>query len=302
MKVLLTGAFRYHPDQIEALQQLGCEVLFLQQETESLPIAAGELEATVCNGLFLSHSIDSFTNLKYIQLTSVGFDRVPFEEIKSRGIVIHNARGVYSVPMAEWALARILEHYKHLRCFDIAQRSARWEKDRTLKELNSSKAAIIGAGNIGQEVAKRLSAFGVSVIGYDVFLGTRPFFEDVHHVNSLLSEVSQHDIIVLTAPLTDETRHMISKPILEGMKDESILVNIARGGLVDTDALVEVLSERSNIFAALDVFEEEPLPATSPLWALPNSAVSPHNSFVSDGNNERMFNVIYNNLKAFLEK
>ena len=80
------------------------------------------------------------------------------------------------------------------------------------------------------------------------------------------------------------------------------MVNIARGGLVDTNALVEVLSERSNIFAALDVFEEEPLPATSPLWALPNVAVSPHNSFVSHGNNERLFNVIYNNLKAFLEK
>lgn len=302
MRILLTGAFNYSEKQLREIENLGVDVVFLQQEKDVLPMSASNFEAIVCNGLFLYHRLEDFTTLKYIQLTSAGFDRVPLEEIKRRGITINNARGVYSVPMAEWALARILEHYKHLRCFDIAQRSARWEKDRTLKELNGSKAAIIGAGNIGQEVAKRLSVFGVTVIGYDVFLGERPFFEDVHHVNSLLSEVCQYDIIVLTAPLTDETRHMISKPIFEGMKDESFLVNIARGGLVDTNALVEVLSERSNIFAALDVFEEEPLPAISPLWALPNVAVSPHNSFVSHGNNERLFNVIYNNLKAFLEK
>jgi phosphoglycerate dehydrogenase-like enzyme len=300
MKVLLTGAFRYHPDQIEALQQLGCEVLFLQQETESLPIAAGEIEATVCNGLFLSHSIDSFTNLKYIQLTSAGFDRVPLEEIKRRGITINNARGVYSIPMAEWALTRILEHFKHLSFFNDNQKNAVWEKERRLRELNGSRSAIVGAGNIGQEVAKRLTAFGVSVVGYDVFLGDRPYFDSVHHVDALLSEVSEYDIIVLTAPLTDETRHMISSVILKAMKQDAILVNIARGGLIDTDALIEVLNLRTDLFAALDVFEEEPLPAESPLWKLPNVALSPHNSFVSSGNNERMFNVIYNNLKAYL--
>ncbi len=248
----------------------------------------------------MSHSIDSFTNLKYIQLTSAGFDRVPLEEIKRRGITINNARGVYSIPMAEWALTRILEHFKHLSFFNDNQKNAVWEKERRLRELNGSRSAIVGAGNIGQEVAKRLTAFGVSVVGYDVFLGDRPYFDSVHHVDALLSEVSEYDIIVLTAPLTDETRHMISSVILKAMKQDAILVNIARGGLIDTDPLVEVLNLRTDLFAALDVFEEEPLPAESPLWKLPNVALSPHNSFVSSGNNERMFNVIYNNLKAYL--
>ena len=302
MKLLLTGAFRYHPDHIGALEQLGCEVLFLQQETESLPIAAGEIEATVCNGLFLSHSIDLFTNLKYIQLTSAGFDRVPLDEIKNRGIVINNARGVYSIPMAEWALGRILEHFKHFPQFNENQRNSTWNKDRGIKEINGTKAAIVGAGNIGQEVAKRLNAFGASVTGYDVYLGERPYFDAVHHVDALLSEVGEYDIIVLTAPLTDETRHMISKPIMSAMKQDAILVNIARGGLIDTVAMIEVLNERKDLFAALDVFEEEPLKPESPLWGMPNVAVSPHNSFVSNGNNERMFSVIYNNLSSFLGK
>lgn len=300
MRLLLTGAFQYKPEQIKSLEQLGCEVVFLQQEADSLPIAPREIEATVCNGLFLHHLIDDFTSLNYIQLTSAGFDRVPLEEIKRRGITINNARGVYSIPMAEWALTRILEHYKHLPFFNANQKNAVWEKDRSLQELNGSKAAIVGAGNIGQEVAKRLTAFGVSVVGFDVFLGDRPYFDSVHHVDALLSEVSEYDIIVLTAPLTDETRHMISSVILKAMKQDAILVNIARGGLIDTDALIEVLNLRTDLFAALDVFEEEPLPAESPLWKLPNVALSPHNSFVSSGNNERMFNVIYNNLKVYL--
>lgn len=300
MRILLTGAFAYTKEQIEQIEGLGVSVVFLQQEADLLPIKAEEVDAIVCNGFFLHHNIADFKNLKYIQLTSAGFDRVPLDEIKRRGITINNARGVYSIPMAEWALSRILEHYKHLSFFYENQKSAVWEKERTLRELNGSKAAIVGAGNIGQEVAQRLTAFGVSVVGYDVFLGDRTYFDSVHHVDALLSEVSEYDILVLTAPLTDETRHMISSVILKAMKQDAIIVNIARGGLIDTDALVEVLNLRTDLFAALDVFEEEPLPSDSPLWELPNVALSPHNSFVSDGNNKRMFDVILKNLKIIV--
>lgn len=302
MRILLTGAFNYSQEQLQAIDDLGIEVSFLQQEKESFPVPAPSIDAVVCNGLFLYHNLEEFTSLKYIQLTSAGFDRVPLDAIKEKGIIINNARGVYSIPMAEWALGRILEHYKHFGTFNLAQQNKEWYKDRGVKEINGTKTAIIGAGNIGQEVAKRLSVFGSTVIGYDVFLGSRPYFEDVHHVDALASEIQDYDIVVLTAPLTDETRHMISRSVLVSMKQDAIFVNIARGGLVDTTALIDVLKERPDLFAALDVFEEEPLSSDSMLWSLPNVAVSPHNSFVSDGNNERMFSVIYNNLKQYLGK
>ena len=302
MRILLTGAFNYSQEQLQIINDLEIEVSFLQQEKESLPVPASSIDAVVCNGLFLYHKLDEFTSLRYIQLTSAGFDRVPLETIKEKGIIINNARGVYGIPMAEWALGRIIEHYKHFSQFNDNQRNSTWVKDREIKEINGTRVAIVGAGNIGQEVAKRLAAFGASVTGYDVFLGDRPYFDSVHHVDALLSEVSEYDIVVLTAPLTDETRHMISKPIFEVMKQDAVLVNIARGGLIDTRAMIEVLTERTDLYAALDVFEEEPLTLESPLWSMPNVAVSPHNSFVSDGNNERMFSVIYNNLKSFLDK
>lgn len=302
MNLLLTGCFKYSTAQLELLDTLGVTIYFMQQEAEDLPLPPAEVDATVCNGLFLHHDFRTFERLKYIQLTSAGFDRVPLKEIQEKGVKINNARGVYSIPMSEWALGRILEHYKHFGTFNLAQQNKEWNKDRGVKEINGTRAAIIGAGNIGQEVAKRLSVFGSTVIGYDVFLGSRPNFEDVHNVDALASEIQDYDIVVLTAPLTDETRHMISRSILESMKQDAILVNIARGGLVDTAALIDVLQERPDLFAALDVFEEEPLSSDSMLWSLPNVAVSPHNSFVSDGNNERMFSVIYNNLKTFISR
>ncbi len=302
MRILLTGAFQYNEEQLQMIKELGVEVFFLQQEKGSLPLQASEIDAVVCNGLFLYHKLESFSSLKYIQLTSAGFDRVPLDEIKKRGIIINNARGVYSIPMAEWALARILERYKHLATFNGNQKQFVWEKNRNLKEINGTTAAIVGAGNIGQEVAKRLSAFGAHITGYDVFLGDRQFFEEVHHVDALRSEIQTYDIVVLTAPLTDETKHMISGNILESMKKEAILVNIARGGLVATSDLINVLSNRTDIYAALDVFEEEPLPNSSLLWTMDNVAVSPHNSFVSNGNNERMFSVIINNLNQYLNQ
>ena len=302
MRILLTGAFAYTKEQIAQIESLGMNTVFMQQEADALPVNAGDVDATVCNGLFLHHNIEEFENLKYIQLTSAGFDRVPLEEIKQRGITINNARGVYSIPMAEWAMGRILEHYKNFNGFNLSQKKKEWNKDRGIKEINGTKSAIIGAGNIGQEVAKRLSAFDSSVTGYDVILGERSYFDSVHHVNDLSSEIDDYDIVVLTAPYTPETHHIISKEILQSLKNNAILVNIARGGLIDEQAMCEVLTDRKDLFAALDVFEAEPLSEESPLWKLDNVAVSPHNSFVSEGNSARMFAVMYQNLKKFIER
>ncbi len=302
MRILLTGALAYTKEQIAQIESLGMNTVFMQQEADALPVKAGDVDATVCNGLFLHHNIEEFENLKYIQLTSAGFDRVPLEEIKQRGITINNARGVYSIPLAEWAMGRILEHYKNFNGFNLSQKKKEWNKDRGIKEINGTKSAIIGAGNIGQEVAKRLSAFGSSVTGYDVILGERSYFDSVHHVNDLSSEIDDYDIVVLTAPYTPETHHIISKEILQSLKNNAILVNIARGGLIDEQAMCEVLTDRKDLFAALDVFEAEPLSEESPLWKLDNVAVSPHNSFVSEGNSARMFAVMYQNLKKFIER
>ena len=302
MNLLLTGCFNYTESQKEELTSLGYQIHFMQQEMGSLPLVATEVDAVVCNGLFLYHNIDEFSNLKFIQLISAGFDRVPVDYIKSRGILLHNARGVYSVPMAEWALFRVLEYYKRGWFFHKEQEANRWTKHRGLRELAGKKVAVVGAGNVGQEVARRFRSMGAVTVGFDVHTNATDGFDKMLLTSTLLESVGEMDVVVVTAPLLPSTRGLISREVLMAMNQDAMLVNIARGAIVDQRSLAEVLSERKDLFAALDVFEEEPLPADNALWGMENVAVSPHNSFVGDGNNARMFDVIYRNLKNFVGK
>lgn len=302
MNLLLTGCFKYSEKQLRELASLGYDIHFMQQEAEALPLAASEVDATVCNGLFLSHPFGDFTRLKFIQLTSAGFDRVPVDEIKVQGCELWNARGVYSTPMAEWALFRVLEHYKQGWFFRQEQEAGRWTKHRGLREIAGTRVAVIGAGNVGQEVAKRFRAMGATTVGFDVHTNATEGFDEMLLTCSLLEHVGEMDVVVVTAPLLPSTKGLISREVLMAMKQDSVLVNIARGGLIDQEAMVEVLKERKDVFVALDVFEAEPLDANSELWQMKNVAVSPHNSFVSNGNNKRMFEVMKQNLKAFIEK
>ena len=298
--LLLTGAFPFSEEQKEQLVRLGCSVCFMQQESGELSVEASRVEMIVCNGLFLHHDIDEFANLRYVQLTSAGLDRVPLNRIRERGIVLHNARGVYGIPMAEWVMFRVLERYKQAHYFWAQQLHKNWKKHRGLREIMGCKAAIIGAGNVGKEVAKRLTAFGAKVVGYDIQGVENQYFEKVKLIGDFIEDVCSFDIIVITAPLTDLTFHLISEEVLSHLKRDAILINIARGALIDEKALNNILKIRPDIYVVLDVFEEEPLSEDNPLWTYPNIALSPHNSFISDGNNKRLFSVIYNNLKTYL--
>lgn len=301
MNLLLTGCFKYSEEQLNSIKSLGFQVYFMESEKEDeLPLPAELVDATVCNYLFTAKDFKDFTNLKLIQLVSAGLDRVPVEDIKAKGCKLFNARGVYSTPMAEWALFRVLEKYKKGWFFKVEQEKKCWTKNREVREIFGINVAIIGAGNIGGEVAKRFMALGAIVDGYDVHTNCTPGFDRMILIDSLKQHVNKYDVCILTAPLLPSTKGLISKDILMGLKDDAMIVNISRGGLIDEEALVEVLSVRQNLYAALDVFEEEPLSMDSPLWSLSNVAISPHNSFVSNGNNERMFNVIYSNLKEFI--
>ena len=162
--------------------------------------------------------------------------------------------------------------------------------------------AVVGAGNVGQEVARRFRSMGAVTVGFDVHTNVTDGFDRMLLTSTLLEAVGEMDVVVGPAPLLPSTRGLISREVLMAMKQDAMLVNIARGAIIDQRALVEVLSERKDLFAALDVFEEEPLPEDNALWGMENVAVSPHNSFVGDGNNARMFDVIYRNLKNFVGK
>ena len=291
MNLLITGAWTDAKKHIAEIEAMGHQVRFLQQEKDELPCTYEWVEGVICNGLFLHHPISQLTNLRYIQLTSAGYDRVPMDEVERRHIEIHNARGVYSIPMAEFAIAGVLDLYKDMARFREKQKRHVWTKNRSIRELAGSKVLIIGCGSVGTECAKRFKAFGCWVIGIDINVRDDRHYDAIKELQELQAEAKDADVMVLTLPLTGETRGLIDREILGFFK--GILVNIARGGVVDQKAL-----EEWNGSAVLDVFEEEPLKECSPLWEREGTIVTPHNSFVGNGNGMRLTQVIFNNLKG----
>lgn len=296
MKLLLTGAFKCTDEQTEYIKSLGHEIVFVQDEREKIDFDVSDIEGVICNGLFVYNSIEQFKSLKYIQLTSAGYDRVPMEYIKKHGIEIHNARGVYSVPMAEFAVSGILQLIKQSRFFYENQKQHIWEKSRTLGELAGKTAVIVGAGNIGSEVAKRLKAFDVTVTGIDISNENRLYFDKVEPLDNLDERLREADIVVLTLPLTNSTKGLFNKSKFDLMKNSCIFVNIARGQLVVESDLLDAFENKKLSGAVLDVFETEPLEKESPLWDMDNVILTPHNSFVGVGNTERLSKIIFENI------
>ena len=297
MNILITGAWQEAEKSINTIEIMGHKVLFLQYEKDELPCDYEWVEGVICNGLFLHHSIEKFINLKYIQLTSAGYDRVPMEYVYEHNIKINNARGVYSIPMAEFAIAGVLQLYKHMDRFAENQKDALWNKERNLLELFGKTVCIVGCGNVGTECAKRFKAFGCNVDGVDIVTREDKNYSRIELIDNIDEVLVCSDIVVLTLPLTERTFHIMNKDRFEKMKKESVLVNIARGAVVDSTALIEALDNKKLGGAVLDVFEEEPLDEKNRLWSMKNVIVTPHNSFVGDGNGERLSNVIIDSLK-----
>ncbi len=301
MDLLVTGALKLTEEEFSKLEKIAGNVTFLPDERFETNIDVSIFEAVICNSLFMKNNIEKFYSLKYIQLTSAGTDRVPMDKITEKGISLHTARGVYSIPMAEWVMCKALEHAKKSSFFSENQKNSKWEKNRTLTELYGKNVCIAGFGSIGAECGKRFHAFGCNVTAVDIFPVESEYVSEYVNVSMLKEAVSKADFIVLTLPLSTMTKGLFSKEILGTMKEGSLLINVARGGLIDENALVSVLKQ-GKIHAALDVFEEEPLCENSPLWSLPNVSISPHNSFVSDGNDKRLKDLIFENLTTYMER
>lgn len=297
MNLLVTGAWNPSDIQIEKIKELGCNLIFLKDEKDKMPCPYDEIEGIICNGLFLHHPIERFTSLKYIQITSAGYDRIPTEYIKEKGIKLFNARGVYSIPMAEYAVGGVLQIYKKSMALWENQKKHKWEKNRDIMELYQKNVLIVGCGSVGDECAKRFSAFGTSVTGVDIINTTKNEYDAIYSMDKLNECLEKSDIVILTLPLTDDTKHLIDEERLTHFKDGAVLVNIARGGIVKTNALVDAI-ENKLLGAVLDVHETEPLDENSVLWELDNVILTPHNSFIGENNSDRLFDVIYKNLKA----
>jgi len=294
-KLLITGAWNQFKEYREQIEQMGYEIRFVQYEKDELPKDVYNAEVIICNGLFQHHNIEKFVNLKVIQLTSAGYDRVPMDYIKENDIKIYNAKDVYSKPMAEFALCGVLQLYKQSRFFIENQKKHQWVKHRGLYELTEKTVCIIGCGNVGSTCAKYFSAFDCKVIGVARSERIGEHFSKIVSLEQLDDVLEVADVVILAIPANEDTFHVIDKQRLSLLKKTAIIVNIARGSVMDTEALIEVLPNIGG--AVLDVFEEEPVSENNRLWDLENVIMTPHNSFVGEKNGERLGKIILNNIR-----
>ena len=269
------------------------EVRWYKTKDEAFALAP---EAEI--GWFDMHSKDDMarvfalaTKLKWLNSVYAGVDAFPLDLLAERGVVLTNGAGINAVPIAEYVVMLMLSHAKNYREVVRAQERREWLKDSPGKrELFGSKALILGYGAIGQEVEKRLAGFQM-----DVSKVRRSPGAGVLGPDEWRARLGEFDWIVIAVPATPETEGMIGAPELAAMHSEAVLVNVARGTVIDQQALTAALDAGQIGGALLDVTTPEPLPADDPLWALDNAQVTMH---LSGKAQDRMF---ARSAKRFLE-
>jgi len=244
-------AIRYRPEAPLPAEAEGAEVLVAPfNATDELVEALGRMRA-----------------LRLVQLLTAGAEtwigRLP------DGVALSDGRGAHGGATAEWIVAALLAVYRHLPRFTAAQADERWDY-HTTEELAAKRVLIVGAGDVAEQTVARLAPFEVTT----TLVGRRAR-DGVHPVDEVAALLPHHDACVVVVPLTDATRGLVDAAFLAAMPDGSVLVNAARGPVVDTDALVPELTT-GRLRAALDVTDPEPLPAGHPLWSAPGLLLTPH--------------------------
>lgn len=297
MKILIT--VKLSDDQFKKIQDLGYDVVYISENKVTNSLETNDADILVCYNPFKTLDIEKMKNLKYIMITSVGFDQIPKEKVLAKNIKVTNNKGGYSIPMAEWIVMCILEIYKKSKMFYKQQQEKIWHMDNSICELYGQRIGFLGTGGIAVEAAKRLQGFGVEIWGYNTSGRSVEYFDKCFGKNDMDYVFKNCDVVVSTMPCTNETQGMINKDKFSLMKDGSTFINVGRGKLVKEDDLLMYIDKFRGV--ALDVFENEPLQRDSLLWNAENVIVTPHNCWVSNKNQARTEALIYSNLKKYKE-
>jgi phosphoglycerate dehydrogenase-like enzyme len=239
--------------------------------------------------------------LRWVHAASAGVNHILSPELVASDVVVTNSRGVFDEPMAEYVLGLALAMAKDLPTTLRLQGETRW-RHRETERIGGRRALVAGTGPIGRAIGRKLRAVGMSVTGVGrTARATDPDLGSVLPMSALPEALPETDYLVLAAPLTDETRGMLDAAALRLLPRTARVINVARGPLVVQDDLVAALTEGRLAGAALDVFADEPLPASSPLWRLPQVIVSPHMSGDVVGWKSELVALFTDNLTRFLD-
>jgi len=237
-------------------------------------------------------------SLRWIQSVSAGTDQFGAERLRAHGVVLTSSRGIHEIPVSEHAIGLLLAMTRGIATAARDQAGHRWGR-LTLREISGMTLGVLGLGTIGEGIARRAAGLGMRVIGTKRHPeGYRGAAEEVFPPEKTLEVFEKADAVVITLPGSSETAGLVGAAELEALRG-GWLVNVGRGSVVDLPALVAAMERGILAGAALDVFDEEPLPPTSPLWDLPGVVITPHVAGLSSRYGERLAGVFARNLAAY---
>lgn len=246
-------------------------------------------------------SILSSQNLKWIQVWIAGVEQLPLQELNERGILITNSSGTHAINIAEQIIGYLIMFERSLHLTMRHQTKRTWDENLHFGELFDKTIGIIGVGQIGGRLAQLAKAFGMHTLGVRNRAREHQFIDKMYTNRDWDSVLPVCDYVVNILPDTKQTRYLFNEQLFTKFKKGSFYINVGRGKTTNTDALIQALKLGHIKGAALDVFEEEPLPLTHPLWEMENVIITPHIAGDTDRYAERMLDLVTYNLRSYLE-
>jgi phosphoglycerate dehydrogenase-like enzyme len=299
LKVLVPAT---DPERLSELQAAAPEAALVQCRSQDEAVER-VVDADASYGFITPQLIRAGKSLRWVQQTSAGVEGLmTIPELVRSDIVLTNMQRVYAPEIADQAIGYLLAFTRSLAHFVRAQPKEEWRSSAqgvALDELMGKTLLVIGLGGIGSEVARRAAAFGMRVLATDPKVLERPLFvEELHKPPAFHSLLPRADVVACAVPLTNASRKMIAAPQFAMMKPGVVLINVARGGVIDTQALIDALDTKRVAAAGLDVTDPEPLPKGHPLWSR-NVIITPHTAGQSPAGERRRHELFRENLRRF---
>ena len=298
VKTLIT--YDFGEEKMEGLRKLGCDLMYIPEKQVVYSEELSDVEVLIGYDPFATLDISKMKKLRWIQLFSAGIDQIPIDYLRGADIIITNNKG-YSIPIGEWIVMNILELLKNSAKLMRNQDRKLWKMDKGVLEVYGKTVGFLGTGAIAKEAAKRLQAFEARILGLNTRGTDVTYFHECYSADRIDEMLSQSDVVVVTIPYTESSYHLVDAERIRSMKDGVFFINISRGTIVDEEALIEGLECGKIAGAALDVVEHEPLSPESPLWAMENVIVTPHNSWISDMKDQRRYETICGNIDKYIK-
>lgn len=307
MKVAILESLGISKDKLDELkkpfEEEGIEFSIYERTTDVETLKEeikGKDAVIIANMPFSSEVISSSEDLKFIDVAFTGVDHVGLDAAKEKGIKVSNASGYSNEAVAELVVGMVISKYRYLREVEVLCREGKTKENYVGYEIKGKTVGIVGLGKIGRRSAELMDAFGANVIACDIkeIENCPPYVEQV----SLEELLQASDIVLLHCPLMESTKGLINKDNLKFMKKSALLVNAARGPVVNAKDLKEALDNGTIAGACIDVFDKEPpLALDEPLLNAPNTLVTPHVAFASQESMVLRAEIVFDNLRGWLD-